>query len=587
MCSPTYIQKTEITEQLLEMGKTNILNTRTINYMELIGNGRSYSVPPYQRDYSWSEEEWEDLWNDIAGLTSGDQDHHFMGSLVIQGKSDREFLVIDGQQRLATLSLFALAIISKLYMMANEGVEPDSNKERAQQLRNRFIGEKDPASLTESTRLVLNHTDNGFYQDYLVQLRRPLNPRRLPKSNNLLWKCFLYFRERLDESEDLKTDGEIVAGILSESVARQLLFILITVDDELNAYTVFETLNARGLELTTTDLLKNYLFSLVQVPADLEALQRRWTKLISTVGQDRFTEFLRYHLLCRQSKVRSKRLFKLIRDITRSQEDVFVLLDELEGRAELFAAFSDPNHGYWMDLPNAKPYIREVCLFRVRQMLPLIFATWEVFSKKDFVRTLKLLSVTSFRYNVVSRLNTNVLERVYPNAARAVIDREATSPADVFKLIKPVYVDDEKMYQDFSILVIPPRGLRRKLAKYILARLEQNIGGRSCDFETDPGTIEHIFPENPVEAWEETFPLEIQESSVYRLGNLTLLESSANKKISNTTYDEKCEAYKNSAYELTKELPEIAPETWTPELVNKRQQRLAERAVHLWRSDFV
>ena len=137
--------------------------------MELIGNGRSYSVPPYQRDYSWSEEEWEDLWNDIAGLTSGVQDHHFMGSLVIQGKSDREFLVIDGQQRLATLSLFALAIISKLNMMADEGVEPDSNKERAQQLRNRFIGEKDPASLTESTRLVLNHTDNSFYQDCLVQ----------------------------------------------------------------------------------------------------------------------------------------------------------------------------------------------------------------------------------------------------------------------------------------------------------------------------------------------------------------------------------------------------------------------------------
>ncbi len=580
MCSPNYIQKPEITEQLLEMGKTNILNTRTINYMELIGNGRSYSVPPYQRDYSWSEEEWEDLWNDIAGLTSGVQDHHFMGSLVIQGKSDREFLVIDGQQRLATLSLFALAIISKLNMMADEGVEPDSNKERAQQLRNRFIGEKDPASLTESTRLVLNHTDNSFYQDCLVQ-------RRLPKSNNLLWKCFLYFRERLDESEDLKTDGEVVAGILSESVARQLLFILITVDDELNAYTVFETLNARGLELTTTDLLKNYLFSLVQVPADLEALQHRWTKLISIVSQERFTEFLRYHLLCKKSTVRSNRLFKLIRDITTSEEDVFVLLDELEGRAELFAAFSDPNHAYWMDLPNAKPYIREICLFRVRQMLPLIFATWEVFSKKDFVRTLKLLSVTSFRYNVVSHLNTNVLERVYPNAARAVIDQDATSPADVFKLIKPVYVDDEKMYQDFSLLVIPPRGLRRKLAKYILARLEQNIRGRSCDFETDPGTIEHIFPENPVGAWQETFPLEIQESSVYRLGNLTLLESSANKKISNATYDEKCEVYKNSAYELTKELPEIAPEIWTPELVNKRQQRLAERAVHLWRSDFV
>lgn len=568
------------------MAKTNVLNTRTISYMELIGNGRSYNVPPYQRDYSWSQEQWEDLWNDIVGLMPDAQDHHYMGALVIQGKSDREFLVIDGQQRLATLSLFALAVISKLNTMADQGIDADSNRERAQQLRNRFIGEKDPASLTESTRLLLNDTDNDFYQDYLVQLKEPLNPRNLPKSNNLLWKCFLYFAERLNKLGNLETDGKAVAGILSETVARKLLFILIKVDDELNAYTVFETLNARGLELTTTDLLKNYLFSLVKVRADLKALQRRWAKLIATVDQGRFAEFLRYHMLCKQSQVRSQRLFKLVRDRTKTQEDVFALLDELESRAELFAAVSDPNHGCWMELPDARPYIREFSLFRVHQMVPLVFAAWESFSEEDFVRMLKLLSVISFRYNVISSLNTNVLERIYHNAARAVIAGDATSPADVFELIKPVYVDDEKMRQDFSLFVINPRGRKKKLAKYILARFQQNASGRSFDFETDPGTVEHILPENPTEAWDEAFPPELQETSVYRLGNLTLIESSANKGISNATYDEKIDTYKNSAYALTKEIPEIAPEEWTPELVNKRQQQLATRAVHLWRSDF-
>lgn len=568
------------------MAKTNVLNARTINYMELTGNGKSYSVPAYQRDYSWSEEQWEDLWNDIVGLMPDAQDHHYMGALVIQGKSDREFLVIDGQQRLATLSLFALAVISKLNTMAKQGIDADSNKERAQQLRNRFIGEKDPASLTESTRLLLNDTDNDFYQDYLVQLKEPLNPRKLPKSNNLLWKCFLYFTKRLNELGKLETDGEAVAGILSETAARQLLFILITVDDELNAYTVFETLNARGLELTTTDLLNNYLFSLVKVRTDLKALQRRWAKLIATVDQERFAEFLRYHLLCKQSEVRSQRLFKLVRDRTKKQEDVFALLDELESRAELFAAVLDPNHGYWMELPDARPYIRELSLFRVRQMMPLVFAILESFSEEDFVRVLKLLSVISFRYNVISSLNTNVLERVYPGAARAVIAGDATSSADVFELIKPVYVDDEKMRQDFSLFVINPRGRKKKLAKYILARFEQDVSGRSCDFETDPGTVEHILPENPMGAWDEAFPSDLQETSVYRLGNLTLLEASANKEISNATYDEKIDAYKNSAYALAKEIPEIAPEEWTPELVGKRQQQLAARAAHLWRSDF-
>ena len=75
------------------MTGTNILNTRTINYLELIGNGRSYRVPPYQRDYSWSEEHWEDLWNDIADLRSLPEDRYYLGALVVEGKSDREFLV--------------------------------------------------------------------------------------------------------------------------------------------------------------------------------------------------------------------------------------------------------------------------------------------------------------------------------------------------------------------------------------------------------------------------------------------------------------------------------------------------------------
>ena len=219
------------------MAGTNILNTRTINYLELIGNGRSYRVPPYQRDYSWPEDQWEDLWNDIADLRSSPEDRHYLGALVVEGKSDREFLVIDGQQRLATLSLLALAVIVKLQAMADDGIDPDANRERGRELRNRFVGEKDPASLIESSRLYLNETDNAFYQDYLVQLRKPLNPRGLPSSNRLLWNCFRYFAGQLDSLEELGDDGRAVAGLLSETMARQLLFILITVDDELNAYT--------------------------------------------------------------------------------------------------------------------------------------------------------------------------------------------------------------------------------------------------------------------------------------------------------------------------------------------------------------
>src|SRR3990167_5012394 len=185
------------------MARTNLLNTRTTNFLELVGNGKIYRVPPYQRDYSWEEEQWEDLWNDIVELRRHPDDRHYMGALVVEGKSDREFLIIDGQQRLATLSILALAAIRQLRRLAESEQDAEANTERAAGLRSRFVGEKDPASLVESSKLFLNSTDDAFYQDYLVQLREPLNPRGLPRSNRLLWECFRYFAKRLDAEAQL------------------------------------------------------------------------------------------------------------------------------------------------------------------------------------------------------------------------------------------------------------------------------------------------------------------------------------------------------------------------------------------------
>ena len=567
------------------MAKSNLLNTRTINYLELIGNGKQYRVPPYQRDYSWKEEQWEDLWNDIQQLRLNREERHYLGALVVEAEDDREFLIIDGQQRLATLSLLALAVIGKLDSMAKRGIDPESNKERSRELRNRFLGEKDPASLVERSRLHLNDTDNAFYQDRLIQLKTPLNPRKLPKSNRHLWGCYLYFFQRLGELDELQTDGLALASLLSETIARQLLFILITVDDELNAYTVFETLNARGLELTTTDLLKNYLFSKVRITADLDSLQRRWRSLIETVGQGRFPEFLRYHLLCEQPKIRSQRLFKLVRDRTRTAEDVFALLDALEDRAELYAAILDPNHGYWVDRQSAKKHVVELNLFRVRQPMPLLFAAWEQFSEQDFVRVLKLVSAISFRFSIVSGLNTNALEPVYHRAAKAVISGVATSLTEVFEYVKAIYVDDEKMSQDFALLEVDTRGRGKRLAKYILARLEETLSNRPCDPDTDPATIEHVLPENPASAWEETYPSDRWEHGAYRLGNLTLLEGGLNREVGNKEYSTKLATYRASRYALTAQIPEIAPEQWSEEIVANRQKLLARQASRIWRAD--
>ena len=567
------------------MARTTLLDTRTVNYQELIGNGRAYHVPPYQRDYSWRHEQWEDLWNDIAEMQDVENGRHYMGALVVEAQSDRRFVVIDGQQRFATLSVLTLAVIRALQQLAASGIEPEENATRASELRKRFIGEKDPASLVESSRLNLNETDNGFYQDYLVQLRKPGNPLGLVRSNQLLWRCFQYFRKQIREMESFGRDGTALARLISENVARRLVFILITVDDALNAYTVFETLNARGLELTTTDLLKNYLFTKAS-SADRPSMLRRWQRIATTVGQENVPDLLRYHMLCEEPKVRSRRLFKLMRDRYRSSREVYDLLEILESRAEVFAAVKDPSHGYWVEMPEARRHITELNVFRVTQMMPLLFVVREEWTESDFVRTLRLVCVLAFRYTVVSGLNTNPLEVAYHRASKAVKEGTVRGPRGLFEVLKSIYVPDEQAATDFTFLSIPTRGPRKRLAKYILARLEEDRSEKPCDPETDPGTIEHIMPENPGVAWEEEFPAGTQDAVVNRIGNLTLLEASLNREVGNAGYTDKVHAYGRSRYALTNAVVQMAPEDWTPARLDARQRQLAARVVHLWRADF-
>lgn len=567
------------------MAKANLLTTATRSFLELIGNGKTYRVPQYQRDYSWDEEQWDDLWSDISDLLERPDDRHYMGALVVEGLSDREFLIIDGQQRIATLSVLALAVLWHLRELANRGVEPAENVERGRQLRARFIGEKDPASLTESSKLFLNTTDDAFYQDYLVQLRVPANLRGLPVSNRALWDCFVYFRNRIAQAKTVAESGERLARLLNDAVARQLLFILITVEDDLNAYTVFETLNARGLELSATDLLKNYLFSRVKGKPDQAALARRWHRLVTTVRQNRFPEFLRYHLLCEIPKIRQQRLFKLVRDRIKTGEQVFDLMDQLEARAELFAAAGDADHDYWKDRPEAMPHVRELILFRVRQHITVMFAGWR-WAPDAFAKLLRLLSVFSFRYIVVSGLNPNGLEPLYHQIAKKILGGVITRPSEVYAEMRELFPSDEKFERDFAELSVETSGQPVKLTRYILCCLNNAAGGTPIDWTTDAGSVEHILPENPGPEWDASVPVERQAQYAFRLGNLTLLEKRLNRDAGNRPFADKLPLYENSAYPLTQAVHEHAPPEWNIAAIEARQAQMAKRAKAIWKSDY-
>ncbi|RUM89229.1 MAG: DUF262 domain-containing protein, partial [Thermodesulfatator sp.] len=372
-------------------------NTTNQTWRQLMGNGLIYKVPRFQRDYSWGPDEWEDLWVDIENLFSPEgEPGHYMGYLVLQSKDSKHFDIIDGQQRMTTLSILVLAVLKHLKNLIEDGIDPENNRKREEQLRNNFIGYLDPVTLVPQTKLSLNCNNDDFYKDRLVPLEK-LPQRGLKPSERLLKNAFEWFVRQLQQTCAKDKDGRELAKFLTD-LSDRLFFTVITVTDELNAFKVFETLNARGVRLSPTDLLKNYLFSVVCRDHcnehELNALERRWHKMVDRLGSESFPSFLRAHWNSRKNFVREAELFKTIRRNTPDRQAVFELLRQMEEDLDVYVALSNPEDELWNE--DERPFIRELRMFSVRQPWPLLMACFRAFDRVEIAKILRSVSIISF-----------------------------------------------------------------------------------------------------------------------------------------------------------------------------------------------
>ena len=360
------------------------------------------------------------------------------------------------------------------------------------------------------------------------------------------------------------------------------MFTTITVADDLNAYKVFETLNARGVRLSTTDLLKNFLFSIAVKggEAELEEAERQWQSINDRLGARDFPTFLRYYWNSKHSFQRKQTLFKAIKSTITTSEGVFTLLNDLENLVEVYAALSQPADDLW-DKEQAK-WIDALSLFRVKQCYPLLLAAYQKLESYEFTRLLKLCVVISFRYNVISGLNPNLLEDVYHRAAVRVTLGQLSNTSSILSELKPIYVDDERFKNAFALKSLPAQR-NRKLVRYILFELENQLAATAYDYkENTKATIEHILPENASEAWDAFFSPEEQDKNTQKLGNLTLLEAQKNKECANALYEQKLPVYETSVYRLTCE--RSVYNEWTPVTLRRRQEKLADLAATVWKA---
>lgn len=553
----------------------------TNTFTELMGNEKTFSVPRFQRDYSWDEEEWEDLWLDILGLE--EEKIHYMGYVVLQSEKGKKYQIIDGQQRFTTLSIIVLAVIKIFRDWIDEGITPNENQEREEYFRSKFLGFKDPASLIPSSKLTLNRNNDDFYKSFLLRLRKPPNIGRLKPSQKRLWKAFEYFYGKIKDHFKNNKNGETLAKFLNETISDSLVFTKIIVTDEINAYKVFETLNARGVRLSTTDLLKNFLFSVAAGSSELELEQaeRQWQNINDILGSNDFPTFLRHYWNSKNKLERKQTLFKAIKRAITTPEDVFRLLDELENLAPFYSALSNPADSIWDK--RQRQYVDALSLFNVSQCYSLLLAAYERLGFEELTKLLRDCSIISFRYNVIGKLNPTAMEDTYNSAALKVSNNQINTARAIFNELKSLYVDDENFKHFFSTRSISTKR-KRKLIRYILFKLENQLSEKDYDYEDAKATIEHILPENSPQEWDEFFNHEEQEIFVHRLGNYTLLEDKKNKSCGTKSYAEKQKIYSTSSYKLTSEKSNYTE--WTPETLTKRQEQLSNIAATVWKISY-
>ncbi len=427
--------------------------TENNTYRKLISSGLSYRIPHFQPDYSWTEDEWGDLWADIMGVVQDDgEPAHYMGHLVLQSKDNRTFDVIEGQQRLTTLMLITLAALKNLAQLIAEKNNPENNQQRMDQIRQTYITYLDPVTLVARTKLTLNRHNDVYFQNYLIPLDHFFQSG-CRESERRLCKAFEWFAMKMSEYTKIAGGDEgVTLASLVESISDRLFFTVISVTDELNAYKVFETLNARGISLSSTDLLKNHLFSVLYGDKDhlheMKALEDRWEAMVVCLGSENFPDFLLVHWISRHTFVRQPELFRTIRSNVASREEVFKLLQGMEEDINSYLALTQVESAQWSI--DIKECIRDLHMLRVRQPFPLLVAAHRMLSANDFERVLRNCIAISFRYIVIGGQPTNIRENIYYSVARKISSGDIRTGAAALEAMQLIYPSDDEFRSAFS-----------------------------------------------------------------------------------------------------------------------------------------
>lgn len=529
-------------------------------------------IPLFQRPYSWRLTNWKTLWDDVlVQYDSDDKSAHFMGTIVsVPARSVpvgvSKYLIIDGQQRLTTVSILLAALRDTLDKNSSDRIQEVY-------LTNRF---RDPE---DTLKFVPTQIDRDRYRAMILD-------REIPDDQSLMSEAYAYFKGQLLRGIDPNGDAIDCAKVLT-TVERALQVVMINLGDDDDPYLIFESLNFKGEPLTQADLVRNYILMRFRHSMSTGGEQERiytkyWAPMERRLG-DNITEFLRHYAMKGGDNVYQRGIYAATKALLKGMSDpadVEAELVRMTNFSVIYASILDPS---LEQAPSVRKRLTNLKSLDVGTSYPLLLRLFEArradsISVDDLETCLGLVESFAVR-RAVSVVPTNALNKLFLQWARQFPQKDhvqwlhSSMSAGAGGRRFP---NDAEFGENFKTFAQYGRGYTR----YILLSLEEAFGHKERVDLTN-ATIEHIMPQTMTTEWENEVGL--HADSVYArlkdtFGNLSL--TGYNTELGNLPFREKKAKLANTHIELNRSV--IDQERWDEAAIKSRAEFLFSKARVLW-----
>lgn len=569
-----------IGDDFLQAGET------TLN--KLLNTSRQFIVPIFQRNYSWQKSQYEQLWFDILRASKfKEKQNHFIGSIVYidmgtPAGRPQQLLLIDGQQRLTTISILLCAI--KDYV---QKFNLETKLINLAKIKNQFLYNSDEID-EDRYKLLLNVQDK---ETYIKLIDNTIFTVNKPATNII--KCYEFFYERIEDF--IKQYGqidEIYAGIF------KLSLVSISLDkDSDNPQMIFESMNSTGKDLSQTDLLRNYLLMDLTPEKQTRLYKTYWKPMEELFGEDiykndvnKFDYFIRDFLTLKSDTGHICKINNVYENFKRYYLDnnceKFVVLKDLFTYAKYYACIDllqendDELKLYWQEFKKLDSHV----------VYPFLLKLYDDYSrqiliKEDFKKILQVVISYLWR-RAICEIPTNSLSKTFATLYQAVDKDDYVNSiikAFVFKSSYKRFSSDYEVREKLQTKDI----YHFRLRKYLLEALENYYHKEPIDLNTANYTIEHIMPQNIEHnlSWQQMLGEDWQEvHSLYlhSLGNLTI--TGYNAEMSNKSFGEKVNGesgFKHSHLKLNESI--VQCDVWNKKAIQRRTNILTDIILKIWK----